>query len=147
MSMQTTTTYEFERPEGWTGEVVDMSTYEGELDYFELEIEGYVNIEIDNNYGADRDGNRGVRMDFSSIEDITITLDGDFRPFGRKVRDFFRATLFGKKWTDFGDNAEFRFRTLSDQVLSGSEQESIEEQLFEAVEDWEPDYDPCDDRY
>ncbi len=144
MSMQATTYYEFERPINWKGEDVDMDTYDGELDYFELEVEGDVVIEIDNNYGADRDGNRGCRMDFSYVEDITVILDGDFRPFGRKVRDFFRATLAGKKWTALKDNAQFRFKGLGDEILSSGEQESIEEKLFEAVEDYEPDY---DDRY
>ena len=42
MGMQATTYYEFERPEGWNGEYVDMSKYEGEVDYYELEIEGNV---------------------------------------------------------------------------------------------------------
>lgn len=144
MGMQATTYYEFERPINWKGEDVDMDTYDGELDYFELEVEGDVVIEIDNNYGADRDGNRGCRMDFSYVEDITVILDGDFRPFGRKVRDFFRATLAGKKWTALKDNAQFRFKGLGDEILSSGEQESIEEKLFEAVEDYEPDY---DDRY
>jgi hypothetical protein len=143
--MQATTYYEFERPINWKGENVDMDTYDGELDYFELEVEGDVCIEIDNNYGADRDGNRGCRMDFSYVEDITVILDGDFRTFARKVRDFFRATLTGKKWTDFKDNAQFRFKGLGDEILSSGEQESIEESLFEAVENYEPDYDPRDD--
>ena len=147
MGMQATTYFEFERPVNWNGEAVDMSTYDGELDYFELEIEGDVTIEIDSNYGADRDGNRGCRMDFSYIEDLTVILDGDFRPFARTVRDFFRATLAGKKWTDFKDNAKFRLKGLDDSILSLSELESIEESLFEAVEDYEPDYDPCDGRY
>lgn len=139
--MQATTYFEFERPEGWAGEVVDMDSYDGEVDYFELEIEGYVCIEIDNNYGADRDGNRGCTMDFSYVEDITIILDGDFRPFSRKLKDFFRGTLFGKKWETFKDNAPFRFKGLGDEILIGGEQESIEDSLFTAVEDYEPDYD------
>ena len=140
--MQATTFYEFERPEGWNGEIVDMSTYDGEVDYFELEIEGDVCIEIDNNYGADADGNRGCTMDFSYVEDITIILDGDFRPFSRKAKDFFRGTLLGKSWASFKDNAPFRFKGLSEEILTSGEQESIEESLFEAVEDYEPDYDP-----
>ncbi len=132
--MQTTIYYEFERPEGWNGEVVDMNTYAGEVDYFELEVEGDVCIEIDDNYGADADGNRGVRMDFSYVEDITIILNGDFRSFSRKVKDFFRGTLFGKNWESFSDNLKFRFKSLGDEILLGNEQSSIEETLFEAVE-------------
>jgi hypothetical protein len=143
--MQATTYFEFERPNGWTGEIVDMDTYEGEVEYIELEVEGDVCIEIDNNYGADADGNRGCTMDFSYVEDITIILDGDFRPFSRKAKDFFRGTLFGKKWESFADNAMFRFKGLGDEILTSGEQESIEESLFEAVEDYEPDYDPRDD--
>jgi hypothetical protein len=139
--MQATTYYEFERPNGWQGEIVDMDTYEGEVEYIELEIEGDVCIEIDNNYGADADGNRGCTMDFSYVEDITIIVDGDFRPFSRKAKDFFRGTLFGKKWGTFSDNAMFRFKGFGDEILLGGEQESIEESLFEAVEDYEPDYD------
>ena len=132
--MQAITYYEFERPEGWMGEVVDMSTYEGEIEYIELEIEGDVCIDIDHNYGADRDGNRGMTMDFSSVEDITIILGGDFRPLSRKVTDFFRATLRGKTWDSFKDNAPFRFKGLGDEILSGEEQARIEEDLFAAVE-------------
>lgn len=133
--MQALTFYEFERPEGWTGEIVDMRTYEGEVDYFELVIEGDVCIEIDDNYGADADGNRGYRMDFSYVEDITIIIDGDFRPLPRKVKDFFRGTLLGKQWESFKDNAPFRFKGLGEEILTGGEWESIEKSLFEAVEE------------
>ena len=142
--MQATTYYEFERPNGWTGEIVDMDTYEGEVEYIELEVEGDVCIEIDHNYGADADGNRGCTMDFSYVEDITIILDGDFRPFSRKVKDFFRGTLFGKTWGSLSDNSMFRFKSLGEEILTSAEQESIEASLFEVVEDYEPDY---DDRY
>lgn len=142
--MQTTTYFEFERPENWTGEYVDMDAYEGEVDYFELEVEADVVIEIDHNYGADRDGNRGCTADFSYVEDITIILDGDFRPFSRKAKDFFRATLTGKSWESFKDNAPFRFKALGDDILLKGEQDSIEEALFEAVEEYEPDYDDYD---
>ncbi|KKN88781.1 hypothetical protein LCGC14_0243880 [marine sediment metagenome] len=137
--MQATAHYEFERPGGWTGEIVDMDAYKGELDYFELEVEGFVNIDIDHNYGADADGNRGCRMDFSCVEDITIILDGDFRSFSRKIKDFFRGTLFGKNWESFSDNAMFRFKSLGDEILLGNEQASIEEILFEAVEQRQAD--------
>lgn len=141
--MQATTHYEFERPNGWTGEIVDMDAYKGDVEYIELEVEGYVNIDIDHNYGADADGNRGCRMDFSSVEDITVILDGDFRPFSRKAKDFFRGTLFGKNWESFGDNALFRFKGLSEEILTSDERDSIEESLFDAVADMhddEPDY-------
>ena len=152
--MQTKIYYEFERPEGWNGEVVDMNTYAGEVDYFELEVEGLVCIEIDDNYGADADGNRGARVDFSYVEDITVILDGDFRTLGRKVRDFFLVRYMNAHrvefeefytWKSFKDNAPFRFKGLSDGVLTGSEQASIEAMLFESVEDYEPDYDPRED--
>jgi hypothetical protein len=165
--MQATTFYEFERPKNWKGEIVDMSTFDGELDYFELEVEGDVTIEIDNHYGEDADGNRGGRMDFSYIEDITVILDGDFRPFTRKVRDFLyigflrtagflgfasvprflskyrRSRLLRRNrvistkatWTELPGNAEFRFKGLGEEILSTSERESIEEQLFSEVED------------
>jgi hypothetical protein len=139
--MQATTYYEFERPEGWNGEIVDMDAYEGEVDYFELAVEGEVCIEIDSNYGADADGNRGCRMDFSYVEDITVILDGDFRPFSRKVVDFFRGALFGKQWESFKDNAPFRFKSLDEEILTGDEWVSIEKSLFEAVEQHEPEYD------
>lgn len=141
--MQAITHYEFKRPNGWTGETVDMNAYDGEVEYIELEVEGDVNIDIDNNYGADADGNRGCRMDFSSVEDITVILDGDFRPFSRKAKDFFRGTLFGKNWESFGDNALFRFKGLGEEILTSDELVSIEESLFEAVEDlddYAPDY-------
>ena len=138
--MQATTFYEFERPEGWNGEIVDMDTYEGEVEYIELEVEGDVHIEIERNYGADADGNRGVEMDFSSVEDITIIFDGDFRPFPRKVKDFFRGTLFGKTWGSFSDNNEFRFKSLGDEILSNDELTTIEEALLEEIESYEPDF-------
>ena len=134
------TEIELERPEGWKGEIVDMRTFDGEIDYFVCDVEGYACIEIDNNYGADRDGNRGVQMDFSYVEDIAIFLDGDFRPFARKVKDFFRGTLFGKKWESFSDNRDFTRVVLGEEVLDDSEREGIEEDLLEKAADYEPDY-------
>jgi hypothetical protein len=141
-----TTSIELERPEGWKGEVVDMRTFDGEVDYFECEVEASAVIEIDNNYGADADGNRGVSMDFSYVEDITIFLDGDFRPKLRKVLDFFRGTLFGKPWTSFKDNREFTRVVLSEDVLDASEVDHISESVLEKAADYEPDYyDPRED--
>jgi hypothetical protein len=134
------TEIELERPEGWKGEIVDMRTFDGEIDYFVCDVEGYACIEIDNNYGADADGNRGVSMDFSYVEDISIFLDGDFRPLGRKVKDFFRGTLFGKKWTSFSDNRDFTRVVLGEEVLDDSEKESLSEDLLEKAADY-------DDRY
>jgi hypothetical protein len=141
-----TTSIELERPEGWKGEDVDMSKFDGEVDYFECEVEASAVIEIDNNYGADADGNRGVSMDFSYVEDIAIFLDGDFRPKLRKVRDFFRATLFGKAWQSFEDNREFYRLVLSEDVLDASEVEYITDSVLESAADYEPDYyDPRED--
>ena len=138
--MQTTTTYEFERPEGWNGEVVDMDTYAGEVDYFECEIEADVTIEIENNYGADADGNRGGYADFSYVEDITIILDGDFRPFGRKVRDFFRSFTTSDSWESFPGNVQYRFKGLSDDILSSKELADIEDTFLEEARSYDGDY-------
>jgi hypothetical protein len=143
--MQATTHYEFERPEGWNGESVNMQAYVGAVDYFELEVEASVIIEIDENYGADADGNRGCRADFSYIEDITIILDGDFRPFWRKTRDLIRKwsvfPLGVYEWESQKDNGPFRFKGLGDEILTDTELASIEESLFEAVEGYDPNYD------
>lgn len=141
-----TTSIELERPEGWKGEIVDMSKFDGEVDYFECEVEASAVIEIDSNYGADADGNRGVSMDFSYVEDIAVFLDGDFRPKLRKARDFFRGTLFGKPWTSFEDNREFTRAVLSEDVLDASEVDHITESVLESAADYEPDYyDPRED--
>jgi hypothetical protein len=154
--MQTTTTFEFARPKGWQGEPVDMSTYDGEVDYFELDVEGDVYIEIDNNYGADADGNRGVYMTFSYVDGITVCLDGDFRPLFRKVRDFFilaflrtlricgvekygRTTPTACSWQRL--SLEFSFKEFGEEILNPGEREAIQEALFEAVDFGEPDYD------
>jgi hypothetical protein len=140
------TSIELERPEGWKGEDVDMRTFDGEVDYFECEVEASAVIEIDNNYGADADGNRGITADFSYVEDIAIFLDGDFRTFGRKVKDFFRATLTGKPWASFEDNREFTRVVLSEDVLDSAEVDAITEDVLEKAADYEPEgYDPRED--
>jgi hypothetical protein len=148
-----TTSIELERPEGWKGEVVDMRTFDGEVDYFECEVEASAVIEIDNNYGADADGNRGVSMDFSYVEDISVFLEGDFRPKLRKLRDFFLLAKYrllsgnfgggGVVWETFADNREFTRLVLTEDVLDGSEVDSITEDVLEKAADYEPD----DDRY
>ena len=73
--MQTSIYFEFERPIGWHGEVVDLEASTVELDYFDLEVEADATIEIDNHFGADADGNRGISMVFSYVEDITVNFD------------------------------------------------------------------------
>lgn len=135
--MQTTIYYEFERPEGWAGEPVDMTSFKGEVDYFELEVEGDVTFEFESNYGADADGNRGMPMDFSYVENVTATLDGDFRPFFRKVRDFFFLTVTGPgiQWTDLRGNIQYRFRSLEADNFLDKEIEQIEEMLLEQARD------------
>lgn len=147
-----TTSIELERPEGWKGEIVDMRTFDGEVDYFECEVEASAVIEIDSNYGADADGNRGVSMDFSYVDDICVMLDGDFRPKLRKVRDFFRGLAHnfinggGFNWEAIPDNREFRQVCLSEDVLDASEVDSITEDVLEKAADYEPDYyDPRED--
>ena len=48
-------------------------------DEFEISIDGYVVYSVDHNYGADADGNRGVKKIF--VEDIknlsACTVDGE----------------------------------------------------------------------
>ena len=134
------TTIELERPEGWKGEIVDMRIFDGEVDYFECEVEASAVIEIDNNYGADRDGNRGCTVDFSYVEEIAIFLDGDFRPKLRKVRDFFLGTLLGKSWADFTDNREFTRLALAEDVLDEREVESITEDVLESAANYREDW-------
>ena len=48
-------------------------------DEFEVNIEGWIIYSVDTNYGADADGNRGVKKIFAEdIEDLTAyTVDGD----------------------------------------------------------------------
>lgn len=135
--MQTTIYYEFERPIGWAGEFVDMAYFTGDVDYFELEVEGDVTFAFESNYGADADGNRGVEMDFSYVEDITIILDGDFRPFSRKVRDFFFIAALGAttRWENLRGNTQYRFQTFGEDILRGGEFEQIQEMLLEQARD------------
>ncbi|RLB61703.1 MAG: hypothetical protein DRH08_13520 [Deltaproteobacteria bacterium] len=147
--MQTTIYYEFERPAGWAGEFVDMTSFKGEVDYFELEVEGDVTFEFESNYGADADGNRGIELDFSYVEDISVILDGDFRPFFRKVRDFFLITALGRdlRWENLRGNTQYRFQSFGEDVLVGGESERIQEMLLEQAReevddygDYEPDF-------
>ena len=138
--MQTTIYYEFERPEGWAGEPVDMTSFNGDVDYFELEVEGDVTFEFESNYGADADGNRGIELDFSYVEDVTVILDGDFRPFFRRVRDFFLTFGRDTQWTDLRGNTQFRFQSFNTDILNDAECVQIEEMLLEQARDEVDDY-------
>lgn len=149
--------FEVERPVNWRGEAVDMSTYDGDLDYFEVEVEGYVNVWVDANYGADADGNRGVYQSGAEVEDLDFTLYGDFRPFYIKVRDFFllkwKNRNLGKPghrsypvlWTQFSDYDHIK---PDPKGFTDAEIEGVEEDLIRDAEDrCEPDPDEAYERY
>ncbi len=137
--MTMATTYiEVERPINWRGEKVDMSQYDGLLDYFEVEAEGSVNIWSDPNYGADADGNRGWGESGADVEDLTYTLYGDFRPFYIKWRD--RIVLAYKNrwrirpltWQQLSDYDHIK---LPESVFDKAEIDSVEESLISEAEE------------
>jgi len=54
--------------------------FNGEVEYCDMEIDAVVAVEIDRNYGADRDGNRGIeRVTFAEVTNLWIVgaaMDG-----------------------------------------------------------------------
>jgi len=103
---QTSITIEIERPRCWAGEPVDEND-KSALDFFEIDVEGFVRVDYEKNYGCDADGNRGYPQTFVDVEDVTFTLYGDFRPWRIKVRDFFlvrsiNARRFFAHWRKHG---------------------------------------------
>lgn len=155
--MTATSYIDIERPEGWLGESFDSSKYdEQELDDFEIEVEGQVRFYTDH-YGADADGNRGMYVDHTDVEDLNFTLYGDFRPFYIKVRDYFLLKWKNRrifkpaltsyhllpprpvKWQQLSD---YDHINLSDTLFDSSEiEDAIEKLTQEAEERCEPDPD------
>ena len=137
---------EVERPENWRGEAVDMLAYDGEVDEFSIEIEAKVTAWVDPAYGADRDGNRGVRMSGADVEDWEFTLHGDFRPWYIKwLRDPFVLFFVNFRrsipklhgtgpltWRQLG--GDYHFVKLEEKGFSTAEIEHAEEMLIEAAE-------------
>ena len=149
--MTTATTYiEVERPLGWKGEAFDYSTFDGETDYFEVEVEGSIDFWTDPNYGADADGNRGISMSGAEVEEITFTLYGDFRPFYIKIRDYFLLKWANRsifkitspnerllpsrpvKWTQLSD---YGYIKLDDNLFDASEIEKASDKLIQEAEE------------
>ena len=148
MTIPATTAIEIGRPKGWAGEPFDHARRyidDYMLDYFVVEVEGQVHFWTDN-YGADADGNRGVEMTGTDIEDLEFTLYGDFRPWYIKVRDFFvhmpkiwpLAYLPENQRTPLGDYGYIR---LDEKLFSETEIEEAGEGLERDAEDHEEDFD------
>ncbi len=142
-----TTAIEIGRPKGWAGEPFEprLLLDEHELDHFVVEVEGQVNFWTDN-YGADADGNRGVEMMGTDIEDLEFTLYGDFRPFYIKVRDYFMLKCLNRgregacryKWSQFSN---YDYIRLDEKLFSETEIEEAGEGLERDAEDHEDNFD------
>ena len=135
--MNATAYIEVERPQGWTGGPFAECD---DPDYIEVEIEGSGGIWVDNNYGADADGNRGIRLEGYDLDAISFSIEAIVKPRNPFIRfwNFLRRVEY-KPQTIYLNDSDFS----SDEIEAA--EEAIHARLCEA--DYEgPDPDDYYDR-